>query len=40
MPAVDLSATDIRGRIRQGLSIRFMTSRAVEAYIVERRLYR
>jgi nicotinate-nucleotide adenylyltransferase len=39
MPAVDLSATDIRERVRAGRSIRFMTPRAVEAYIQQHRLY-
>lgn len=40
MPGIDLSATDIRRRVRAGESIRFMTPRAVEAYIRERGLYR
>lgn len=40
MPAVDLSSTDIRRRVREGQSIRFMTPRAVEMYIREHRLYR
>jgi nicotinate-nucleotide adenylyltransferase len=40
MPAVDLSATDIRERVRRGQSIRFMTPRGVEAYIAQQGLYR
>lgn len=39
MPAVDLSATDIRRRASQNQSLRFMTPPAVERYMVERRLY-
>ena len=39
MPAVDLSATDIRRRVHERESIRFMTPRAVEIYIQEHRLY-
>lgn len=40
MPGVDLSATDIRERVRSGRSIRFMTPRGVEAYIAQHGLYR
>jgi len=40
MPGIDLSATDIRRRVRDGKSIRFMTPRAVEAYIGEHGLYK
>lgn len=39
MPAIDLSATDIRRRVCERESIRFMTPRAVEVYIQEHRLY-
>lgn len=39
MPAVDLSSTDIRDRVRTGRSIRFRTPRAVETYIREHGLY-
>lgn len=40
MPGIDLSASDIRRRVREGRSIRFMVPRAVEAYIAEHGLYR
>jgi nicotinate-nucleotide adenylyltransferase len=40
MPAVDLAATDLRERVRDGRSIRYMTPRGVEAYIVQHGLYR
>jgi nicotinate-nucleotide adenylyltransferase len=39
MPGIELSSTDIRRRVRAGQSIRYMTPRAVEMYIVEHRLY-
>jgi len=39
MPAVDLSATDLRLRAAAGRSLRYMTPRAVEEYIREHRLY-
>lgn len=40
MPGIDLSSTDIRRRIREGKSIRYMVPRAVEVYIAEHGLYR
>ncbi len=40
MPAIDISATELRQRVREGRSIRFLTPRAVEAFIDEQRLYR
>ena len=40
MPGIDLSATDIRRRVQDGASIRFMVPRAVEVYISEHGLYR
>jgi nicotinate-nucleotide adenylyltransferase len=40
MPAVDFSASDIRGRVAAGQSIRYRTPRAVEKYIEVQRLYR
>jgi len=39
IPAIDLSSTDIRRRVREGLSIRSMVPRSVEAYIDEHPLY-
>jgi nicotinate-nucleotide adenylyltransferase len=39
MPAIDLSSSDIRRRVQEGKSIRYMTPRAVEVYIQEHRLY-
>jgi nicotinate-nucleotide adenylyltransferase len=39
MPGVDLSSSDIRERIRERQSIRFMTPRAVECYIEQHQLY-
>lgn len=39
MPAVDLSATAMRGHVRDGRSIRYMTPPAVEAYIRDQHLY-
>ncbi len=40
MPVIDLSATDIRRRVGEGKSIRFMTPRACEIYIEQHGLYR
>lgn len=40
IPAIDLSASDIRARVRRGASIRFMTPPAVETWIRENQLYR
>lgn len=39
IPGIDVSSTDIRQRVREGLSIRFMTPRAVECYLQTHRLY-
>lgn len=39
IPGVDLSATDLRQRIRSGRGLRFMTPRAVETFIHQHRLY-
>ena len=39
MPGIDISSTDLRRRVREGKSIRFLTPRAVEIYIAEHRLY-
>ncbi len=40
MPAMGLSSTEIRRRVGDGLSIRYMTPRAVEKYIEAHSLYR
>jgi len=39
IPGTDLSATDLRRRVREGQSLRFLTPRAVEAFIAQHRLY-
>lgn len=40
MPGVDVSATDIRQRAKEGRSLRFLTPRPVVHYIAEEGLYR
>ncbi|SFH61973.1 nicotinate-nucleotide adenylyltransferase [Planctomicrobium piriforme] len=40
MPAVDISATNLRQRTAEGKSIRYQTPRSVELYIDQKRLYR
>ena len=40
IPGVDVSSSDIRGRVAAGRPIRYLTPRAVERYIMERGLYR
>ncbi len=37
---IDISASEIRQRIKKGLSIKFMVPEAVESYIMEKNLYR
>jgi len=39
IPSVNFSSSDIRQRIAEDRSIRYMVPRAVEAYIWEQRLY-
>lgn len=40
MPLVEISSTDIRRRVAEGISTRFLLPAAVEAYIRQRGLYR
>ncbi|MCG6158494.1 nicotinate-nucleotide adenylyltransferase [Rubinisphaera margarita] len=40
MPGIGISATALRERVQQNLSIRFLTPRPVERYILENGLYR
>ena len=39
MPACDLSATDLRRRAAEGLSLRYRTPAAVGAYVADKQLY-
>jgi len=38
-PAIDLSSSDIRERVRQGRTIRYLVPPEVSAYIAEKKLY-
>ncbi len=40
MPVIGISSSDIRERVRKGLSVRYMVPDAVERYIAEEDLYR
>lgn len=40
IPGIDISSTDVRRRVREGKSIRFLVPRAIEAYIAQHGLYR
>ena len=39
MPGTDISATDLRNRMRDGRGLRFLTPRAVEAFLTEHNFY-
>ncbi|MCP4783104.1 MAG: nicotinate-nucleotide adenylyltransferase [Fuerstiella sp.] len=39
MPGTDISATDLRQRVRDGLGLRFLVPRAVEAYVDQHSVY-
>jgi nicotinate-nucleotide adenylyltransferase len=38
-PLIEIASTDLRQRVREGRSIRYMVPRAVQAYIQDKRLY-
>lgn len=40
MPGTDISASEMRDRVRNGRNLRFLTPRAVEAFVIEHGLYR
>jgi nicotinate-nucleotide adenylyltransferase len=40
MPGTDISGSEMRDRVRNGRSLRFLTPRAVEMFVIERGLYR
>lgn len=40
IPGTDISASELRDRVRSGRSVRFLTPRAVEAFVIEHKLYR
>lgn len=39
VPAIDISATDVRRRAREGRSLRYWVPEAVARYVIEHRLY-
>jgi nicotinate-nucleotide adenylyltransferase len=40
VPLIEISSTDVRRRVRDGRSVRYLIPRAVEAYVKEKGLYR
>jgi nicotinate-nucleotide adenylyltransferase len=40
MPLLDISSRDLRQRVAAGRSVRYLVPRAVEAYILDKRLYK
>jgi len=40
VPLIDISSSDLRARVRRGRSIRYFVPRAVEMYVLEKKLYR
>ena len=39
MPGIDISATELRSRVRDRRGLRFLTPRAVEGFLTEHKLY-
>lgn len=39
IPPIGISSSDLRARLKQGRSVRYMVSRGVEAYLLEHALY-
>ena len=39
MPGIDISASDLRRRAHAGLSLRYLTPRAVEQFVIEHQVY-
>jgi len=39
-PLIEISSTEIRRRVGEGITIKYMTTQAVEEFIIEQKLYR